>query len=122
VERNQPQSETKENSSCNICGEEFKKPLLAELHSGSIIEEYYACPRCLTKVGDVEHERKAEADEALEEEAELPLEVEETPNVETGKTEETQTCPNYMGYLRKRQKGTPIPEGCLTCTKMIDCF
>jgi hypothetical protein len=70
----------------------------------------------------VEHGRKAEADEALDEEAELPLEVEENPNVETGKTEETQNCPHYLGYLKKRQKGTPIPEGCLTCTKMIDCF
>jgi len=84
-----------------------------------MIKEYYACPRCLSKVGEVERERRVEADE-IEEEEELP--VEETSTVEMGKTEETQGCPYYLGYLRKRQKGTAIPEGCLTCTKMIDCF
>jgi len=122
VETTQNQSETGKNSACNVCGEIFEEPLLAELHSGSIIEEYYACPRCLTKVGDVEHERKTETDEALEEEAELAIEVEESANSETDKPEETQTCPYHMGYLRKREKGTAIPEGCLTCTNMIDCM
>ena len=123
MERNQPQSETKENSACNVCGEEFEEPLYAELHSGSIIEEYYACPRCLTKVGEVEHERKTSTDESIEKEAaETPLEVEETTNSNNGKSEETQTCPHYIGYLRKREKGTAVPEGCLTCAKMIDCM
>jgi len=119
VERNLNQSELEETSVCDLCGEEFEQPLLAELHSGSMIKEYYACPRCLSKVGEVERERRVEADE-IEEEEELP--VEETSTVEMGKTEETQGCPYYLGYLRKRQKGTAIPEGCLTCTKMIDCF
>ena len=122
MERNPTQSETKENSACDVCGEEYEEPVVAELHSGSMIEEYYACPRCLTKVGDVEHERKTETRESLEEEEEKPQEVEETATVETSKLEETQTCPYHMGYLKKRQKGTAIPEGCLTCTKMIDCM
>ena len=122
MERNQNQSETKENSACDVCGEEYPEPLIAELHSGSIIEEYYACPRCLTKVGDVEHERKTETDESLEEDEEMPQEIKEIATVETSKLEETQPCPYYMGYLKKRQKGTAIPEGCLTCTKMIDCM
>jgi hypothetical protein len=122
VERKLNQSDTEENSACSFCGEEFEEPLLAELHSGSIIEEYYACPRCLTKVGEVEHERRAQDDEALGEEVESPIEVEETVTHEKGKIEDTQTCPYYRGYLRKRQKGTAIPEGCLTCSKMIGCI
>jgi DNA-directed RNA polymerase subunit RPC12/RpoP len=124
VERNLTKSANEENTVCKTCGEEFEDPLLTEFHSGSvIIDEYYACPRCLTKVGEVEHERKVDMDEAFEEEAEAPLEVEEEPpNVEISKTEETQACPHYQGYLKKRPKGTPIPEGCLTCTKMIDCI
>ena len=122
MERTLNQTETEETSVCSFCREEFEQPLLAELSSGSCVEEYYACPRCLTKVGEVEHGRKAEADEDAEEEPELRLEVEETLSVEPHKTEETQSCPHYLGYLKKRQKGTPIPEGCLTCTKMIDCF
>ena len=122
MERTLNQTETEETSVCSFCREEFEQPLLAELSSGSCVEEYYACPRCLTKVGEVEHGRKAEAEEDLEEEQELHLEVEETLSVEPHKTEETQSCPHYLGYLKKRQKGTPIPEGCLTCTQMIDCF
>jgi hypothetical protein len=122
VETTLDQSEIADNSECKVCGEHIEEPLLAELHSGSIIEEYYACPRCLTKVGEVEHERKTERDEALDEEAELPMEVEEPVIVETEKSAETQGCPYYMGYLKKRQKGTAIPEGCLTCTQMIDCM
>jgi DNA-directed RNA polymerase subunit RPC12/RpoP len=117
VERNLNQSELEE-TLCASCGEEFERPLLAKLHSDSMIEEYYACPRCLSKVGEVKLERRKEADEIEEEESP----GEETLNAETVKTEETQSCPYYVGYLRKRQKGTPIPEGCLTCSKMIECI
>jgi hypothetical protein len=124
VDRNLNQSTNEESTICKVCGEEFEDPLLTEFHSGSaIIEEYRACPRCLTKVGEVEHGQKADMDEVFEEEAELPQEAEEkTANFEISKAEETQACPHFQGYLKKRPKGTPIPEGCLTCTKMIDCF
>jgi DNA-directed RNA polymerase subunit RPC12/RpoP len=121
VERNPTQTDPEETSVCAHCGEEFQQPLLAELHSGSIIEEYYACPRCLTKVGEVEHERRAEAEEAEAEEA-APVE-EDAPIIEVAKAEERQqSCPFYVGYLRKREKGSPIPEGCFTCSKMIECI
>jgi DNA-directed RNA polymerase subunit RPC12/RpoP len=113
------QSETEEIHECASCGQKFEQPIRAELHAGSVTEEYYACPRCLTKVGEVGHERREAIDET-EEEAELP--VEETVIVEKEKTEETQDCSYYLGYLRKREKGTPIPEGCFTCSKMIECI
>jgi DNA-directed RNA polymerase subunit RPC12/RpoP len=120
VERNPSETDPEDISVCANCGEEFQQPLLAELHSGSIIEEYYACPRCLTKVGEVEHERRAEAEEEAEENA-APME--EIPTIEAVKVEEPQqNCPYYVGYLRKREKGSPIPEGCFTCTKMIECI
>jgi hypothetical protein len=32
------------------------------------------------------------------------------------------TCGHFFGYLNKRQKGTPIPEPCLVCTKMVECL
>jgi DNA-directed RNA polymerase subunit RPC12/RpoP len=120
VERNPNQTDLEETSVCAHCGEEFQQPLLAELHSGSIIQEYYACPRCLTKVGEVEHERRTEAEEAAEE-AE-PVE-EEAAVVEVAAVEEKQqNCAYHLGYLRKREKGSPIPEGCFTCPKMIECI
>jgi len=118
MELNLRQSDATSTSPCAQCGQEFEKPLMAELQSGNTIQEYCACPRCLSKVGEIEQEGKIEN---------MPIEsnefpAEEAPRIEITKIEETPGCPYQMGYLRKRPKGTPIPEGCLTCTKMIECI
>jgi hypothetical protein len=31
-------------------------------------------------------------------------------------------CGQFFGYLNKRPKGTPVPERCLTCEKMVECL
>jgi len=109
-------SETHESSRCNTCGEEFEAPLFAVVSCGHLLEEYYACPRCLSKVGVVERNETIEVDEAEEEDKKsLEIEVED-------KTEEAVACAHYLGYLKRRPKNTPIPEECLTCAKMIDCM
>jgi DNA-directed RNA polymerase subunit RPC12/RpoP len=113
------QSQTEKTYECTSCNQKVEQPILAQLHSGTTTEEYYACPRCLTKVGEPERDNKAKADE-VEEEAALP--VEEATIVVAEKTEETQICPYHLGYLRKREKGAPIPEDCFTCSKMIECI
>jgi DNA-directed RNA polymerase subunit RPC12/RpoP len=111
--------ETHENSKCVTCGEEFEQPLYTVISSGYVTEEYYACPRCLSKVGGVERRKTVEAEEPDEEDNQSgETEVE----IKMEKMEETVACPHYLGYLKKRQKNTPIPEGCLTCGKMIDCM
>ena len=115
---NQPELEV--TSVCAQCGQEFDKPLLTELHSGSMIEEYYACPRCLTKLEEVEHEKRIDADEKVNQKEELV--VKQTGSFEPVKADGVSPCPFYAGYLRKRPKGTSIPEGCLTCSKMIECI
>ena len=108
-------STTHENSRCGTCGEEFQKPLLAMISSGVLIEEYYACPKCLAKVASYER-NKVEVDEAGDEEEDsLEMKVEE-------KVDETVVCTHHMGYLKRRSKNTPVPEECLTCSKMIDCM
>jgi len=109
-------SETHENSRCNTCGEEFEEPLFTVVSSGYLLEEYYACPRCLSKVGDVERNKTVEVDEAEEENGKL--QEREVKN----KMEEAGACAHHLGYLKRRPKNTPIPEECLTCTKMIDCM
>jgi DNA-directed RNA polymerase subunit RPC12/RpoP len=101
---------------CSTCGEEFETPLLAMISSGFLLEEYYACPRCLSKVGNVENQKNVEVEEADKEEDEtLEMEVE-------NKIEENIACAHNFGYLKRRPKNTPIPEECLTCTKMIECM
>jgi DNA-directed RNA polymerase subunit RPC12/RpoP len=109
-------SETHESSRCNTCGEEFEEPLFAVVSSGYLLEEYYACPRCLSKVGVVERNKTVEVDETEEEKKKFQeIEVED-------KMEEAATCAHYLGYLKQRPKNTPIPEECLTCAKMIECM
>jgi len=31
-------------------------------------------------------------------------------------------CPHYFGYLKEHPKNTPIPNECLTCTKIMQCL
>ena len=108
-------STTHASSKCSTCGEEFETPLLAMISSGFLVEEYYACPKCLSKVARVERQKNVEVDEAEEEEEPLKIEVEDT-------MEETVACAHHFGYLQRRPKDTPIPEECFTCSKMIDCM
>ena len=111
--------ETHESSKCNTCGEEFETPLFAVISSGYLREEYLACPRCLAKVRTVDRQKHVEPEEAEEEEDEESGEMEVKDKVEM---EETVVCAHHLGYLKRRPKNSPIPEECLTCTKMIDCI
>jgi DNA-directed RNA polymerase subunit RPC12/RpoP len=108
-------SATHASSRCSACGEDFETPLLAMVFSDSLVEEYYACPKCLSKVGSVGRQKDFEVDEAEEEEKSLETEFEDT-------IEETVGCTHHLGYLKRRPKNTPIPEECLTCSKMIECM
>ena len=110
-------SATTESSRCDTCGEKFETPLLAMVSSGYRTEEYYACPKCLSKVKAVERQNSLEVDEADEENEESSPEME----VED-KMEEVVACARHLGYLKRRPKSTPIPEECLTCSKLIECM
>ena len=57
---------------------------------------------------------------------ERPKPVSKVP-VETEKTEFSQAtqssgCPHHFGYLKQHPKKTPIPNECLTCTKIMECL
>ena len=114
---NQILTHIEENSVCEVCGKEYDQPLLAEKTSGSQIETYYACPRCLTKVGEAERQEKAEDDELEEEEESVDVKPENL----TSNAQDASGCPYYLGYLKKRERDSPIPETCFTCNKMIEC-
>jgi len=105
-------------------------------------EQYYACPHCFIKLDeDAENDenitpestpsppvhpslekvlnvisaqpQKEEEEKKKEEPPVKPLEKEEK-----GPSE----CPHHFGYLANRPKDVPIPQGCLTCTKIVDCM
>jgi hypothetical protein len=108
-----------EGISCDSCGEKFEKPLFTTLASGQVIKEYYACPKCLSKIISVDVQKPKKVDQS-------EITKEEPPKIENitveKKKEEIPGCKNTIGYLKRRPKNTPIPEECFTCNKMIDCM
>ena len=113
-------------SKCSSCGELFDTPLLTMVFSDYLVEEYYACPRCLSKVRSVTRREPVEIEAEmaeLEEEAVggcYRVEVEDA--MEKDAVEATVGCGHHLGYLKQRPKNTAIPEECLTCSKMIKCM
>jgi hypothetical protein len=113
------------NSECNVCGEEFEKPLRASVFSGSQISEYYACPRCLSQLMCEDKEERVADQETpdtllLSEEKvqEISLKAAEFNRENRSET----TCERELGYLKKRPRDTGIPDQCLICASMIDCM
>lgn len=102
-------------SVCNACGEMFNVPLLAIVSSGKLVEEYYACPKCLSKVLSVERREQVEVDDIGGEDSSRDMEAEDIVAEEAG-------CAHHLGYLKNRPKKASIPEECLTCNKMIECM
>lgn len=98
---------------CDECGTTYNKPLLAMNTSNGSDEQYYACPRCLTKVSKAETRQKEEAHET----APIRNLKEAGPMLQN-----EVKCQHFPGYLKKRPKDMPIPDGCLTCTKMVECL
>jgi DNA-directed RNA polymerase subunit RPC12/RpoP len=102
-------------SLCNACGEIFDAPLLATVSSDNLVEEYYACPKCLSKVLSVERREQEEVDDIGGEDSPRDIEAEDIVAKKAG-------CAHHLGYLKSRPKKNTIPEECLTCSKMIECM
>ena len=115
--------ETREVNMCESCGEEYGQSLLTENLSGQSPEEYYGCSRCLSKV-EVAAEKRSPMAVQLEPAAEEEVAAEEAYNDLPSKIEVNvhASCQHELGYLKKRDRSSPIPDECLICTKMIDCM
>ncbi len=96
---------------CDECGENFQNPLLTTISSDSHSQMYYACPRCLTRV-NLPQAHKSEENAAPTKELGISK-----PSIE-----KAAGCQHFFGFLGKRQKDTPIPDDCLTCSKMVECL
>ncbi|NWG11176.1 hypothetical protein HXY33_05450 [Candidatus Bathyarchaeota archaeon] len=99
---------------CDGCRSEFHKPLLATDSSRGNVQTYYACPRCLSKV-DVKHKREVE-------DSSVSALLAPAKKVSGAKHEAEVKCQHFLGFLKKRDKDTAIPDECLTCEKMIECM
>jgi len=92
----------------NECKKDFEKPLMLTDFSKTPRETYYACPHCLTKVDVVAEDSNLGS---------VSVETSRNP-VEKPPTE----CTYHFGYLKTLPKEAGIPDGCLTCSKLLPCF
>lgn len=107
------------------CGKTFDRPLQLTVLSSDPVETYPACPYCMSRI-EIEEEKQKPTKEApiapkLSARATVLQREHETEREEAKETS-TQKCPRGFGYLKKRPKGTSIPDECLVCPKMIQCL
>jgi DNA-directed RNA polymerase subunit RPC12/RpoP len=107
-------TDTPSGFTCDGCGRTFQKPIMASVLSGEQVQEYLACPRCMTKL----HHRKTQR--TAEEKPDSPAPTSQTRKT-TPEKESLGGCAHFS-YLKKRERDKPFPEECLTCSKMIDCL
>jgi DNA-directed RNA polymerase subunit RPC12/RpoP len=107
------QAEESRGFMCEECGKAYEKPILANVVSAGQTQEYYACPRCMTKV--------PETPKAVQE-PQPPTETLKAKKTTTPEKEAVAGCAHYFGYLRKREKDKPFPDECLSCSKMVECL
>jgi len=103
---------------CTGCNGTFQKPILATVSSRGYVKTFYACPRCLSKIGDIKQHKNEED----KEDKETSIAIEKVKKVAVAKHEDNVKCEHFLGYLKKRSKDAPVPDECLTCGKMIECM
>jgi DNA-directed RNA polymerase subunit RPC12/RpoP len=108
-------------SKCGICEEEFENPLLAMVLADSLVEEYYACPKCLSKVVGF-HQKDVMVNYVDDNETEIGFVASKFGAAVEDSASDVEGCVHHLGYLKKRLKNSDIPEECLTCSKMIECM
>ena len=100
--------ETKLGFECDKCKVIFGKPILATVSSNGHVQSYYACPRCLSKI----HMKTKKTNVVV---------AKKTEKI-NAKSEKIAGCKHFFGFLKKRPKNSPIPDECLTCSRMIECL
>jgi hypothetical protein len=98
------------------CGHVFRHPLIALQIQKGEETEFYACPRCLSKI-------------AVGQDPVLP-DLNGLEDGVTGESESEQVlpheassgCHHYLGYLGERDSRAVIPEECMICKDLMDCM
>jgi hypothetical protein len=92
----------------NECRREIGKPIMLTDFSKTPRETYYACPHCLTKVDVVVKDQSLDSVSLA---------------TSKGASEKTPSeCPYRFGYLNTLSRDAAIPDGCLICPKLLQCF
>jgi len=92
----------------NECKRGFEKPVVLTDFSKTPRETYYACPHCLTKVDVVVKDSKLDS---------VSVETSGNPMEKT-----PMECAYHYGYLKSLPREASIPDECLTCSRLLQCF
>jgi len=90
------------------CRKEFERPIVLTDFSKTPRETYYACPHCLTKV-DVVAKGSSLGSVSVE-------------GSENALDRAPSECGFGFGYLKTLPKDAAIPDECLVCSKLLQCF
>ncbi len=103
--------------SCVECGRIFNEPIELTVRADGSLKTYYACPHCFSRVSISDNLEKgvSEANRS----ASTKDVKETTQDIEKNKPV---GCPHFLGFLKTRPEGSPIPEECLTCASIIQCM
>jgi DNA-directed RNA polymerase subunit RPC12/RpoP len=116
------ETNTNENCTCpnDECGKSFDHPIQLTVLSNDPVETYPACPYCMSRI-DLEEENMKHTDQ-LPKVMKIKAVLQEEKEREESKDTNEPKCQHGFGYLKKRSKGSPIPDECLICQKMIQCL
>jgi hypothetical protein len=95
------------------CGKLFSEPIELTVRAKGSLKTYYACPHCFSRVSVPDNPGKSLS--------EAPLGALKKASKGTTK-EDVANCAHFLGYLKTRPKGSPIPDDCLTCAAILKCM
>jgi DNA-directed RNA polymerase subunit RPC12/RpoP len=106
------------------CGKNFDHPIQLTVLSSDPVETYPACPYCMSRI-EMEKEEREPQKQPRDILSSMKIKAALEKEQEKAEKKETVTeaiCSHGFGYLKKRPKGTQIPDECLVCQKMIQCL
>jgi len=94
------------------CGKIFSEPIELTVRANGSNETYYACPHCFSRVSLEDNLKEG------------PSEASPSTLSDTSKDIENNVvnCAHFIGYLKTRPKDAPIPDECLTCSRILKCM
>lgn len=95
------------------CGKFFSKPIELTVRTEGSHEAYYACPHCFSRVSVSDNLKKglSEAPQGALIDASKDIRKNDAVN-----------CTRFVGYLKTRPRDSPIPDECLTCSRILECM
>lgn len=102
---------------CDKCGKIFSEPIELTILTEDSPEIYHACPHCFSRVNVSDNLRKPLSEVV---QSTLSKAVKET-NKDVKKIKPV-GCANFLGFLKTRPEGSPIPDECLICVSVVTCM